>query len=74
MQWECEFDKGILADHPELKTHPIVEHSPLNILDAIYGGRTEAIRLHHKDGDGEIIQYIDIMSLYTYVSKYFKFP
>ena len=29
-QWECDFDKGVLADHPELKTHPIVQHCPLN--------------------------------------------
>ena len=25
VQWECDFDKGILADHPELKLHPVVQ-------------------------------------------------
>ena len=62
-QWECDFDRGILADHPELKLHPIVQHSPLNTRDAIYGGCTEAMRLHHAAGEGETIQYVDVMSL-----------
>ena len=71
MQWECDFDKGILADHPELKLHAAVQHSPLNTRDSLYGGRTEAMRLHHAAGDGETIQYVDVMSLYPYVCKYF---
>jgi G:T-mismatch repair DNA endonuclease (very short patch repair protein) len=25
--WECEFDEGILAHHPELATHPLVVQS-----------------------------------------------
>ena len=40
MVWECIFDAEILARHPELKTHPIVQHIPLNPLGALYGGRT----------------------------------
>jgi G:T-mismatch repair DNA endonuclease (very short patch repair protein) len=38
VQWECEFDKGILATHPELEAHPIVLHEPLNKRDALYRG------------------------------------
>ena len=30
VQCECDFDKWILADHLELKVHPVVQHSPLN--------------------------------------------
>ena len=30
--------------------------------------------LRYKAGDGETIQYVDVMSLYPYVCKYFKFP
>jgi G:T-mismatch repair DNA endonuclease (very short patch repair protein) len=45
VQWECEFDKGILAAHPELEEHPIVLDEPLNTRDALYGGRTEVVRL-----------------------------
>jgi len=46
VQWECEFDEEILSRNHELKTHPVVGHSPLNTRDALYGGRTEAMRLH----------------------------
>jgi G:T-mismatch repair DNA endonuclease (very short patch repair protein) len=35
VQWECEFDSKILPRHPELKTHPIVQHSPLKTRDAL---------------------------------------
>jgi len=73
--WECEFDEEILTRHPDLKTHPVVLHSPLNTRDALYGGRTEAMRLHYKIREGEeTVQYVDVMSLYPYVCKYFKFP
>ena len=64
LQWECDFDKGISADHPELKLFPVVQHSPLNTRDALYEDRTEAMRLHHKARDGETIQYVDVISLY----------
>jgi len=43
VQWECEFE-----EKPELLTHPIVRQSPLSTRDALYGGRTEAMRLHYK--------------------------
>ena len=48
VQWECEFDKHILPQHPELQVHPVLEQGPMNTRDALYGGRTEAMRLHHK--------------------------
>jgi hypothetical protein len=35
----------------------------------------EAMRLHYKVKEGvETTQYIDVMSLYPWVCKYFKFP
>ena len=74
VQWECEFDGVILASRPELKTHPLVQHNPLNTRDALYGGRTEAMRLHYKVQEGETIQCVDVMSLYPFIWKYFKFP
>ena len=46
--WECRFDEEKIVERKtELLTHPIVRHSPLHIRDALYGGRTEALRLHH---------------------------
>ena len=55
------------------KQHPIVQLTPLNTRYALYGGRTEAMVLHYATREGETIQYSDIMSLYPFVSKYFKF-
>jgi hypothetical protein len=69
-QCECEFD-----EKPELLVHPIIKHAPLVTRDALYGGRTEAMRLHYKILEWkESVQYCDVMSLYQYICKYFKFP
>ena len=51
-----------------------MEQSPLYTRDALYGGRTEAMRLHYKVRENEPIQYVEVMSLYPYLYKYFKFP
>jgi len=50
--WHCQFDRDILAHHPELK-HPIVQHGPLNTRGALYGDRTEAMDLHYNIREGE---------------------
>jgi len=74
IRWECGFYQEILTHHPDLKKHPVVLHSSLNTRDALYGGRTEAMRLHYKAREGEeTVQYVDVMSLYPYVCKYFNF-
>ena len=59
---------------PELPTHPIVVESLLYTRDELYGGRTEAMRFHYKALEKETIQYVDFMSLYPYIWKYYKFP
>jgi len=59
---------------PELFTHSIVQQSPLRTLDALYGGRTDAMCLYRKARENETIQYVDVTSLYPYIRKYFKFP
>jgi hypothetical protein len=74
VEWECHFKSEIMPHHPELKTHPVDQHSPLKTRIALYGDRTEAMRLHYKVGKGESIQYVDVMSLYPFICKYFKFP
>ena len=58
---------------PELLAHPIVQQSPLCTRDALYGGRTESMRLCYKAQVNETIQHVDVMSLYPYIRKYFKF-
>ena len=72
---ECEFDEaGIVNQKPELLTHPIVEQSPVHTRDALYGGRTESMRLHYKARENKTIQYVDVMSLYPYICKNNTFP
>ena len=67
-QWECEFDDaGIVKQKTELLAHPIIQPFLLCTRDALYGGRTEAMRLNYKERENEAIQYVDVMSLYPYI-------
>ena len=48
---------------------------PLNPREALYGGRTNALKLYYKCSEpGEKINYIDYTSLYPYVQKYGVYP
>ena len=70
VMWECQF-QDILALNQAIKTHPLVAVGPLRTRDALYGGRTEAMRLHYKVRPGEeTIQFTDIMSLYPYICRH----
>jgi hypothetical protein len=62
VQWDCEFqNEGIAKRKSELLTRPIVQQSPLRTRDVLYGGRTEAMRLHYKARENEkTIQYADL--------------
>jgi len=75
VQWDCEFEESdIVKQKTELLTHPTLQQSPLGTRDALYGGRTEAMCFYRKARENETIQYVDVMSLYPYTCKYFKFP
>jgi hypothetical protein len=54
--WGCEFRK-LLSDTPglenELCTHPYVKNAPINIRDALYGGRTEASKTYYRVKKGK---------------------
>ena len=65
-------DSGIVKQKPELLTHPIVQQGPLRTRDALYGGRTEAMCLYRIARENEIIQYVNVLSLYPFICKYFK--
>ena len=75
--WGGEFRK-LLRNTPglenELCSHPYVKNAPINIRDALYGGRTEASKTYYIVEDGEQIHYVDVISLYPYICKYGKFP
>jgi len=58
----------------DLLAHSIVQESRLCTRDSLYGGRTEAMHLYYKARQNETNQYVDVMSLSSYICKYFKFP
>ena len=64
--WECEWDK-MKVEKDEIVT-------PLSPRDALFGGRTNAIRLHYKCKPGEKIKYMDYTSLYPDIMKNGIFP
>ena len=76
--WECDWDRMVSSDPivsafvaSEKKKHA----PPLNPRDAFFGGRTNAVRLHHRTTEeGETIRYQDVTSLYPWVNKYGKYP
>ena len=52
--------------------HP--NREPLRPRDALYGERTNAVKLYHEVTEAEEIKYLDICSLYPYICKYEIFP
>lgn len=68
--WGGEWDKEVKENEDLkefLKDLEIVE--PLRPREAFFGGRTNAVKLHHAAAEGEKIQYIDVTSLYLWVNK-----
>lgn len=69
--WECEYAK--IAD-PLLTYVCKTTQEPLIPRHALFGGRTNALRLHYKVQENEEIHYVDFTSLYPYVQKYCQYP
>ena len=75
--WECTWTKRVREPDAALKTwltrwNPV---TPLEPRDAFFGGRTNAVRLHHRcTAPGERILYQDVTSLYPWVNKYAVYP
>ena len=61
IMWECDWDQEV---------------DPLQPRDAFFGGRTNAVKLHHTAERrlGEKIKYIDVTSLYPWVNKTREYP
>ena len=77
IMWECEWDfevKTHEALRQFLDTFEIVD--PLQPRNAFFGGRTNAVKLHHMAERrlGEKIKYIDVTSLYPWVNKNKTYP
>ena len=76
-QWERDWDRKVKTDlglQEFLSTLNLVH--PLNPRDAFFGGRTNAATLYYKvdEAQGEQIKYVDVTSLYPWVSKYGEYP
>lgn len=70
--WECKFNKMIVEDQEFKEFHDKEKdiRPPINPRNALSGGRTNAILLHHVGSIG----YVDFTSLYPYIQKYGIFP
>lgn len=73
--WECDWEREIKTNvelQTFLKTFEIIP--PLEPRDAFFGGRTNAVKLHHKVTGDEKIHYADATSLYPWVNKRRMYP
>ena len=76
--WECDWDRRVkeevtLSSFVERRRRDRVD--PLDPRDSFFGGRTNAVRLHHRvSRPGETIRYQDVTSLYPWVNKYALYP
>ena len=74
--WECQWkrDKEMATGSFKAWLERWETVTPLEPRDAFFGGRTNAVRLHHHSEDGETIHYQDVTSLYPWVNKYSCYP
>ena len=75
-KWECEFEQEKRDSHQlnYFLKHKCNVSDPINPRDALFGGRTNALKLYHKCEPDEQIKYYDFTSLYPYVQKYCRYP
>ena len=73
--WECMWTR-MKANNKEcadyVKGLNFVDR--LNPHDAFFGGRTNAVKIHHQVSDTEKIHYIDFTSLYPFINKTARYP
>ena len=73
--WECEWQHMIQSDNhlkEFVETLDII--TPLNPREAFFGGKTNAIKLHHKVEENEQIHYSDIILLYPCANLECEYP
>ena len=73
--WECDWDVEVRTNadlRQFLDTQEIV--GPLQPRNAFFGGRTNAVKLHHVADPDQEIDYIDVTSLYPWENKKGEYP
>ena len=75
VMWECEWTKLKQEDETVRRLVQSFELVPrLQLREAFFGGRTNAIKLHHVVQDDEKIYYFDFTSLYPWTNKNCLYP
>lgn len=72
--WECDFDRALESN--EFMGNFVNELCIIDQLEpreAFYGGRTESF-VHHKEANGDKIDYCDVTSLYPFINKTGQIP
>ncbi|XP_052129261.1 uncharacterized protein LOC127750809 [Frankliniella occidentalis] len=78
-KWECAFKQDLASD-PDTKayfeTHPTTRAPPLNLRDALSGGRTSAFKWYYKAdlSKGEKIKLVDVVSEYPNANLRAEYP
>lgn len=73
--WGCEWSHQLKTNdglREEVESFNLLD--PLSPRDALFGGRTNALKLHHEADEGETIRYYDIKSLYPFVNARRPYP
>lgn len=73
--WECEWNRMKNSD-AQIKqfVNKLEIVTPLDPREAFFGGRTNAIKLHHKIEGEEKIYYKDMTSLFSCANMECKYP
>ena len=71
--YECEIKEQLKTD-PEMGKffEQCIDEGPINLRDALFGGRTGPMKIFHSAKPGEKISYKDVRSLYLFTN--FKTP
>ena len=75
VMWECEWlqrRKNDLSVQTFLQSYRKPER--LDPREALFGGRTNAMKLYHKVSEGEKVRYYDFTSLYPAVNTQKQYP
>jgi len=75
--WGYQITK-LLRDNPvlenELCSHPYVKNTPLNIRDALYGGRNKYTKIYYTVKEVEDIHRVDVIILWPSFVNMARFP
>jgi very-short-patch-repair endonuclease len=75
-KWECDWENDIKNNIDLLNfidDNRFILQQLINPRNALFGGRTNAVKLYFRCKEGEFIRYVDVTSLYPFVQKYKRF-